>query len=371
MNSDSTFEIFLVCAPGLETVLLEEVIEKGFATPLVGPGGVTISGGWPEVWRANLELRGATRVLVRIGQFMAFHLAQLDKRARKFPWGEVLRTDVPVKVQVTCKASKIYHAGAATQRIETALRESHGITVSAEAELVIKVRIHDNTVTISLDTSGEALHKRGHKEAVGKAPMRENLAALFLRQCGYDGTGPVLDPMCGSGTFLIEAAEIAAGLNPGRSRSFTFQNLASFDPARWEEMRSTAPGAPPENRFFGSDRDAGAIRMSSANAARAGVAEWISFACHGAGEVMPPDGPPGLVIVNPPYGARIGNKKLLYPLYGTLGQTLLSRFKGWRVGLVTSEPPLAKATGLPWQRQGAPVAHGGMKIWLWQTPVLR
>jgi len=371
MNSDSTFEIFLVCAPGLETVLLEEVIEKGFATPLAGPGGVTISGGWPEVWRANLELRGATRVLVRIGQFMAFHLAQLDKRARKFPWGEVLRADVPVKVQVTCKASKIYHAGAATQRIETALRENHGITVSAEAELVIKVRIHDNTVTISLDTSGEALHKRGHKEAVGKAPMRENLAALFLRQCGYDGTGPVLDPMCGSGTFLIEAAEIAAGLNPGRSRSFTFENLASFDPARWEEMRSTAPGAPPENRFFGSDRDAGAIRMSSANAARAGVAEWISFACHGAGEVMPPDGPPGLVIVNPPYGARIGNKKLLYPLYGTLGQTLLSRFKGWRVGLVTSEPPLAKATGLPWQPQGAPVAHGGMKIWLWQTPVLR
>ena len=174
MNSDSTFEIFLVCAPGLETVLLEEVVEKGFAAPTPGPGGVTISGGWPEVWRANLELRGATRVLVRIGQFMAFHLAQLDKRARKFPWGEVLRADVPVKVQVTCKASKIYHAGAATQRIETALRESHGITVSAEAELVIKVRIHDNTVTISLDTSGEALHKRGHKEAVGKAPMREN-----------------------------------------------------------------------------------------------------------------------------------------------------------------------------------------------------
>jgi putative N6-adenine-specific DNA methylase len=177
--------------------------------------------------------------------------------------------------------------------------------------------------------------------------------------------------MCGSGTFLIEAAEIAAGLNPGRSRSFTFENLASFDPARWEEMRSTAPGTPPENRFFGSDRDAGAIRMSSANAARAGVAEWISFTCHGAGEVMPPEGPPGLVIVNPPYGARIGNKKLLYPLYGTLGQTLLSRFRGWRVGLVTSEPPLAKATGLPWQPQGAPVAHGGMKIWLWQTPVLR
>ena len=111
--------------------------------------------------------------------------------------------------------------------------------------------------------------------------------------------------------------------------------------------------------------------MSTANAERTGVAEWCSFACHGAGEVMPPNGPPGLVIVNPPYGARIGNKKLLYPLYGTLGHTLLERFKGWRVGLVTSEPPLAKATGLPWKPLGPAVAHGGLKIWLWQTPPLR
>lgn len=372
MSSETPFEIFLVCAPGLEHILLEEVIEKGFADPVVGPGGVTLQGGWVDVWRANLELRGATRVLARIGQFMAFHLAQLDKRSRKFPWGAVLRPDVPVKVQVTCKASKIYHAGAATQRIETALRDSHGITVSPEAEMVVKVRIHDNSVTISLDTSGEALHKRDHKEAVGKAPMRENLAALFLRQCGYDGTGPVVDPMCGSGTFLIEAAEIAAGLNPGRTRRFAFENLASFDAEQWAMMRAVpASKVAPEKRFFGSDRDAGAIRMSTANAARAGVADWISFACHGAGEVTPPEGPPGLVIVNPPYGARIGNKKLLYPLYGTLGQTLLARFKGWRVGLITSEPPLAKATGLPWKPQGAPVAHGGMKIWLWQTPPLR
>jgi len=330
---------------------------------------VTVQGGWPEVWRANLELRGAARVLARVGGFMAFHLAQLDKRSRKFPWGDVLRTDVPVKVQVTCKASKIYHAKAATQRIETALRDSHGIAVSADAELVLKVRIIDNQVTFSMDTSGAALHQRGHKEAVGKAPMRENLAALFLRQMGYDGTQAVVDPMCGSGTFVIEAAEIAAGVKPGRSREFTFQQLASFDPDAWDSMRGAEASSTPARRFFGSDRDAGAVRMATANAARAGVD--VSFACHGAAEVRPPDGPPGIVIVNPPYGARIGNKKLLYPLYGTLGKTMLSHFKGWRVGVVTSEPPLAKATGLPWLPLGAPVAHGGMKIWLWQTPVLK
>lgn len=365
------FEIFLVCPPGLEPFLCAEAQNKGFDTPQAVPGGVTVQGGWPDVWRANLELRGAARVLARIGSFMAFHLAQLDKRSRKFPWGDVLRADVPVKVQVTCKASKIYHAKAATERIVTALTDSHGITVSAEAELVLKVRINDNQVTISMDTSGAALHQRGHKEAVGKAPMRENLAAMFLHQCGYDGTQAVVDPMCGSGTFVIEAAEIAAGLHPGRSRSFAFEQLASFDAGAWEDMRGNTDVIPTQCRFFGSDRDAGAIRMSTANAARAGVQDAVAFSCHGAAEVRPPEGPPGLVIVNPPYGARIGNKKLLYPLYGTLGKTMLEHFKGWRVGLVTSEPPLAKACGLPWKPLGPPVAHGGMKIWLWQTPPLR
>lgn len=371
MTNIDQFEIFLVCAPGLEPVLLEEAVEKGFAEPQQMPGGVTVQGQWPDVWRANLELRGAARVLARVGSFMAFHLAQLDKRSRKFPWGEVLRPDVPVKVQVTCKASKIYHAKAATERIVTALRDSHGMTVSDEAELVLKVRIFDNQVTISIDTSGEALHKRGHKEAVGKAPMRENLAAMFLRQCGYDGQGPVVDPMCGSGTFVIEAAEIAAGLHPGRSRAFAFEQLASFDSGLWAQMKAQEDIQMPTRRFFGSDRDQGAVKMATTNAARAGVGAATSFTCQPAGDAMPPDGPPGLVIVNPPYGGRIGNKKLLYALYGTFGQTMKERFKCWRVGLVTSEPALAKATGLPWKPLGPPVAHGGTKIWLWQTPPLR
>lgn len=237
--------------------------------------------------------------------------------------------------------------------------------------MAIKVRIHDNQVTISLDTSGEPLHRRGHKEAVGKAPLRENMAAMFLRQCGYDGKEPVVDPMCGSGTFLIEAAEIAAGLQPGRSRGFAFEELASFDAAGFAALRRGGTGMPPEARIFGSDRDQGAVQSSTANAARAGVADWTRFSCHGAAEVRPPDGPPGLVIVNPPYGGRVGNKRLLYALYGTFGQTMKAHFKGWRVGLVTSEPGLAKATGLPWRQQGPAVAHGGMKVWLWQTDVMR
>lgn len=369
---DPTFEIFLATAPGLEDMLRDEAEAAGFADATTLPGGVTITGGWMEVWRANLQLRGAARVLARIGGFMAFHLAQLDKRSRKFPFGDILRRDIPLRVQVTTKASKIYHARAAQQRVEIALTESHGLTLDPEAALTLKVRINDNAVEFSLDTSGESLHKRGHKQAVGKAPMRENLAALMLRRAGFDGHEPIFDPMCGSGTFPIEAAEIAADLWPGRSRRFAFEDLASFDADAFAALKAQMKGAPSgPPRFFGTDRDGGAIRISAQNAERAGVGATTSFTLMPATDITPPEGPPGLVIVNPPYGARIGNKKPLYALYGSLGETLKSRFGGWRVALVTSEPSLARTTGLPFGPQGSAIAHGGMKVWLWQTRALK
>jgi putative N6-adenine-specific DNA methylase len=343
----------------------------GFIDPKPVAGGVLVRGGWPEVWRANLEIRGATRVLARIGAFHAGHLAQLDKLARKFPWGQFLRPDVPVQIEVTCKKSRIYHAGAAAQRIETAIREELGAPISSEAELCIKARFEDNLCTVSIDTSGESLHKRGHKEAIAKAPMRETMASMFLRQCGYDGREPVVDPMCGSGTFVIEAAEIAAGLNPGRSRSFAFEQLVSFDEGVWKNMRDAKRATLPALHFFGSDRDAGAIKMSRANAARAGVAEFTVFQQHAANNLTPPPGPPGLVIVNPPYGIRIGDKKPLFTLYTALGKTLLTRFSGWRVGLITTDASLARSTGLPFAPPGRPVSHGGLNVLLFQTGRLK
>jgi putative N6-adenine-specific DNA methylase len=367
MTKETDFEIFLVASPGMEAVLCAEAKDRGFTPATLVKGGVTVRGGWPEVWRANLELRGASRVLARIGAFRAFHLAQLDKRARRMAWGDVLRPDVPFRVEASCTGSRIYHSGAAAQRIEKAIREELGAPVSSEAEICIKARIDDDLCTIGVDTSGDSLHKRGHKEAVAKAPMRETLASLFLRQCGYDGAEPVVDPMCGSGTFVIEAAEIAAGLNPGRSRHFAFEHLATFDAAAWRRLRDEKKGTKPSVRFYGSDRDAGAIRMSRANAERAGVAELTEFGQHAISDLVAPSGPPGLVIVNPPYGTRVGDKKPLHDLYRAFGQTLLSRFSGWRVGLITSETSLARATGLPFLPQAAPVLHGGLRVTLYQT----
>ncbi|RUP08656.1 class I SAM-dependent RNA methyltransferase [Hyphomicrobium sp.] len=371
MTTDGEFEIFLATSPGFEPVLCKEAEEHGFRQPKISTGGVTVKGGWPEVWRANLELRGAGRVLARIGEFRAMHLAQLDKRARRLVWGEVLRSDVPFRVQASCKGSRIYHSGAAAQRIEKAIREELGAPLSADAEVIIKARIDDDLCTIAVDTSGESLHKRGHKEAVNKAPMRETLASLFLRQCGYVGTEPVVDPMCGSGTFIIEAAEIAAGLKPGRSRRFAFEQLATFDEAAWKSLKATADRPKTELRFFGSDLDPGAIRMSRANAERAGVSEMTEFNQLAITELTAPSGPPGLVIVNPPYGDRIGDRDNLQPLYRSLGQTLQSRFGGWKVGLITSEASLAKATGLPFLPPGGPVSHGGLRVTLFRTEPLK
>ncbi len=363
-----TYPVFLACLPGLEPVLANEACALGFANPRPVPGGVETSGDWPEIWRANLLLRTASRVLVRIGSFRAMHLAQLDKRARKFPWGEVLRADIPIRIDVTCIRSRIYHQKAAAERIGRAITETLGTPVAQDAPLRLMARIEDDLVTFSFDTSGEGLHKRGHKQATGKAPLRETMAAAFLMQMGFDGSQPVIDPMCGSGSFVIEAAEIALGLAPGRSRAFAFEHLAGFDAAALVPLRAVPARDLPQH-FFGYDRDQGAVQGATENAARAGVSAVTRFVCQPISALQRPDTPPGLIMVNPPYGARIGNPKLLYGLYATLGAVLKARFSEWRVGLVTSEKKLAHTTGLPFV-SGPLVPHGGLRVQLHMTPPL-
>lgn len=370
MTTDTTFDIFLAAPPGLEPVLAAEVRGKAFKQPRIVPGGVVTRGGWPEVWRANLWIRGAGRVLARIDSFHVVHLAQLDSRARRVPWAAVLRPDVPFRVEASCAQSRIYHSGAAAQRIATAIRETIGAPEAEDAEVTVMVRIERDLCTISVDTSGEPLHKRGYKVAVNPAPIRETMAALFLMQCGFDGSETVLDPMCGSGSFVIEAAEMAARLNPGRNRSFAFEKLASFDAEAWARMRAPKPRRETALRFHGSDRDAGAVEMSRANAERAGVADLTTFRQAAISEITPPEGPPGLLIVNPPYGSRLGDKGKLAPLYQAFGHTVRSRFSGWRVGMVAAERSLAQATGLPFLPPDAPVPHGGLRVTLYRTAPL-
>ncbi len=355
----------MVTAPGLEALLAAEMREHRFSVKDHVPGGVIATGDWGEALRANLVLRGAVRVLARIGEFRAMHLAQLDKRARRIDWGTLFSHDHKVRVEATCRASKIYHNRAAAERVARAISETCGAQISQDARYTIKVRIEDDLCTLSFDTTGAPLHRRGIKEHVNKAPMRENLAALFLRACGFDGIEPVYDPMCGSGTFPIEAAEIALALIPGRARQF------AMDGTKATTGRPPLPESCATNiKVFGSDRDQGAVSMSTANADRAGVAGYATFTHGSASDMVPPTETPGLIIVNPPYGGRIGNKRPLFGLYAALGAAANARFSGWRVGLITSDPGLAKSTGLPWRSPGPIVDHGGIKVRLWQTDVL-
>ncbi|MGF1447498.1 MAG: class I SAM-dependent RNA methyltransferase [Pikeienuella sp.] len=369
-----TGSLFLVCPPGLEPVLAEEAAEIGLAELRVMPGGVAAAGGRLEAMRANLRLRGATRVLLRLAEFRAPHLAQLDRRARRIDWAGWLRPDRPIRVEAVCRKSRIYHAGAAAERVARAASEAVGAAIVKAADaaaIEIMLRIEDDLAVVSLDTSGPALHKRGHKQAVGKAPLRESLAALLLRACGYRGTEAVVDPMCGSGTVPIEAAEISAGLAAGRDRGFAFEQFVGHEASAWAALKRDAAGGIPDPTAgpvaFGSDRDAGAVKMAQANAVRAGLGQWVAFAQAPILDARPPPGVgPGLVLVNPPYGRRVGEGPRLGPLYAALGQVLRTRFEGWRVGIVTSEAGLARATGLELV-PGPPIPHGGLKVRLWQA----
>jgi len=332
-------------------------------------GGVEVTGGLEEAARANVTLRCAVRVLWRVAAFRAMHLAQLDKRARKVAWGDWLRPDVPVKVEASCHRSKIYHDKAAAQRIAGAITAA-GIPVASDGAVVVKARIEDDLCTVSIDTSGEPLHRRGHKTFVGQAPQRETMAAGFLWQMGFGGTQAVVDPMCGSGTIPLEAAEMAAEKVPGRSREFAFAQLVGggnegLCPSRSPGYLENEEGV----RFFGFDRDDGAIRGARGNAERAGVEGLCAFTRQAVSDLEPPEGvAPGIVLTNPPYGARIGERKLLFAVYGALGRVLSERFSGWQVGIVTSDRGLAQATGLGLEPVG-PVDHSGTKVWLWRGVV--
>lgn len=360
-------DFFAVCPPGLERYLAAEAREKDFQRGKHEPGGVSLRGSWSELWRANLELRGATRLLLRIGAFRAVHYKQLEAETAAFPWHDWLDPKVPVRVEAATNKSKLYHAGAVKTRLAEALGRA-GFTVDPEGPVTLKLRLDQNLATLSIDTSGESLHKRGQKGFTGKAPIRENLAALLLRACDYDGTEPLVDPMCGSGTFLFEGAGMAGGIQPGRDRSFAFERLPSFDAGAFAKLVRPNPARPVAARFFGFDRDAGAIRGAQSNAAAHGLAEAIHLDCRPVSDLSCPTETPGLIIVNPPYGSRIGKKGPLFALYGTLGKRLSEQFSGWRVGVVTSDGGLVKAMGLALS-SGPVLDNGGIKVKLYQGKI--
>ncbi len=371
---------FATAAPGLETFTAQELRSLGLLSSAPGddeavePGGVTFQGGLADLYRANLRLRTAGRVLVRLGDFHAETFPELRKKASRLEWNRYLAPGQPVSLAVTCHKSRLYHSNAVAERVLAAIGDRLGklppVIKAAEddpsspAQRVV-VRFANDECTISVDSSGDLLHRRGYRLASAKAPLRENLAAVMLLASGWDTTAPLLDPFCGSGTIPIEAALLARNVPPGSDRRFAFMDWPGYDARAWEAQRSMARAAAAANPtalpiLQASDRDAGAVRMAQANAERAGVADCIEFACRAVSAIQPPPGP-GWLVTNPPYGQRVSEGKDLRNLYAQLGNVLRAECPGWHVAILCSDPRLLGQTGLRLDTRLA-FSNGGINV---------
>lgn len=375
------FELFAATAPGLESIAAGELKTLGIKGRQ-GPGGVAFDGDLDRVYLANLWLRTASRIILRLGRFHASTFYELERRARKLPWLDFLSQNGRVEVRVTCRKSRLYHSDAVGERVVDAIREvsptvdssigndegSDDIAVDrtkGAAQLFV-VRIVDDQCEISADTSGELLHRRGYRQEVAKAPLRETVAAAMLLASGWQKSDPLLDPMCGSGTIPIEAALLARRIAPGIGRSFQFMNWKSFDGALWGETLANAKEAVLDYplRIRGADRDAGAIGAATRNAERAGVGSDIQLAerpvsasLAALDEVERGD---GWVLTNPPYGVRLEENSDLRNLYGAVGSAL-SRKPGWRIGVLTPDAALARQMRIPLRSRFA-TQNGGIPV---------
>ncbi len=332
------FPTFTVCAPGLEAITVGELAKIG-VTGNPTHGGVNASMTMAQLMTANLRLRTATRVLVRVARFPADGFVTLAEGLAKIDWHPWLLEDTQVDVTVSSSQSKLYHTGAVQERVLDAL----GVGTVGPGQ-VVSVRIIRDEVTVSIDSSGEALHKRGYRQATAKAPIRETLAAALILASEWDRRRPLLDPFCGSGTIPIEAAMIARRMAPGRNRPFAFQRWPQFDAAAWTRVVAGADADVIDKMpvILGSDRDEGAITASRSNAVRAGVAPVFTHAT--LSEIVAL-APVGWLITNPPYGERVagGDLRDLYDRWKSLmGE---GAFAGWHLSLIAPHDALTRRLG--------------------------
>ena len=289
---------------------------------------------------------------MRIVEFRATGFPQLEKRARAIPWSRWVREGSRVRFRVTCKKSRLYHSDAVAERLgNSVVAAVTGVTIddaprdgtvdddgNDDAQLFV-VRVFRDVCTISVDASGEHLHKRGYRLAVAKAPLRETLAAAMLLGAKWDPATPLCDPMCGSGTIVIEAALMARRIAPGLQRSFAAERWPSANAAVWKRVRERAqtdvrPHA--HSPLIGSDRDSGAIGAAIANAERAGVANDVAFTVGSVSAVHAP-AESGLFVTNPPFGIRVGENAALRDLYARFGRVARERFEGWQCAVLSAD----------------------------------
>ena len=356
-------ECFAIVAPGLEALALVEARALGLPAELqAGGGGIAWRGDLRSVLVANAGLRIASRVVVRLATFEARSFAELERHARQIPWASVVTPGAAVRFRVTCKKSKLYHSDAVAQRLADAVTRvipgvraegasgSDDDTPSSDDAQLFVVRLLRDECTVSADTSGALLHRRGYRQATAKAPLRETIAAALLAASGWDRLAPLVDPLCGSGTIPIEGALRARGLAPGAHRTFAAERWPGVSRTLGERVRAELAErarAEVSARIVGSDRDAGAIDAARTNAERAGVAAGIDFSVRSLSAAEFPTEARGWVVTNPPYGVRVGDADRVRDLWAQLGHVLRERARGWRVALLSPDPALERQLRIP------------------------
>lgn len=366
---------YAIVAPGLDSFALAEARALGLDAR-VEDGGIAWSGDAASGLLANAAMRIASRVVMRLATFEARGFAELERHARRIEWGRVVRPGDTVRFRVTCKKSRLYHSDAVAQRLADAVMRvvpgvrAEGSSVdddeSGETDdaALIVVRFMRDVCTVSADSSGALLHRRGYRQATAKAPLRETIAAAMIAAAEWDGTSPLVDPLCGSGTIPIEAALRARNITPGLERTFAMEKWPGIAVGMGERIRADLgkrvlrqAGA----AIVGSDRDAGAIAAARQNAERARVSDAVSFDIHSISAAQFPSAPRGWVVMNPPYGVRVGDADRVRDLWAQLGAVLRERVPGWRVALLSPEPALDRQLKLP-LRVVASTSNGGIPV---------
>jgi putative N6-adenine-specific DNA methylase len=371
---------FAITAPGLEGLCRSELSALGFtmAHETKTTGGISFQGRIHEGYTANLEARTANRVLMRIDEFEATNFRQLARKLTALPWELYLYKDAALDIRVTARRSRLYHTGAVAEQCREAIsrrrdmagtaRET-GTEVSPCAQQIF-VRAHRDHFTLSMDSSGDILYKRGIKTQGGKAPMRETTAAAILAICGYGGDEPLLDPMCGSGTFALEGAMIANRIPAGYFRNFAFMDWPCFRPARWNHIRQQAKTKIIERTepiIFAADIDRGSRNALSTVIADHHLSGTISVVGKDFFDLLPTDCEEkktkrrtGLVTINPPYGRRLESPTQSEKLFLEICRKLKTDFRGWKIALVT--PMKRLIPQIPFRVKTRNLFHGGLKL---------
>ena len=379
MTDKNTERFFAPCPRGLEPVLAEELAALGAGEITAAEGGVGFSGLLPIAYAANLHSRIASRVLWQVGSGRYRGEDDVYRGVNSLDWPQLFDGALTIRVNVAAVRSPLNSVDFITLRIKDAVcdrfRSQTGVRPNvdtAQPDVRIHAFLETERFTLYLDTSGEPLFKRGARQSAGEAPLRENLAAGILKLSGWTPDVPLLDPMCGSGTFLIEALQIAHGIAPGARRNFAFEKLRSFDEGEWNAIKAAAESQPapnPSPAIYGSDLYGDALKRARVNLAAAGFADAVSLKQANILEISAPAAE-GVLVANPPYGVRIGERDELASFYPQMGDVLKKKFAGWRAYVFTADLRLPKLIGLSPSKR-IPLYNGALECRLYEFRIVQ